>query len=255
MTILIIEDEVKTAKALAQLIVAAQPGAQIIASIQSVATAVSYLSNNTRPDLIFMDIQLADGLCFEIFKQVKIASPVVFCTAYDDYAIEAFKANGIDYILKPFSKQSILQAFEKVNQLQSFFQNPKNDLLSIEALLNRIEPRPDKKSFLVFKNNKYVTIATENIAFFYIRNELPTITTFDGLEYPISQSLDEVHKLLPGTFFFRLNRQYLINFNAIKEVEHYFARKLLIKLTIPSPDQLLIGKDKATTFLDWLENR
>jgi two-component system response regulator LytT len=255
MTILIIEDEVKTAKALARLIVAVQPGAQIIASIQSVATAISFLTTNTRPDLIFMDIQLADGLCFEIFKEVKIESPVIFCTAYDDYAIDAFKANGIDYILKPFLKENILQAFDKVSKLQSFFQSPKNDLPGIEALLNRLDNKQDKKSFLVFKNNKYITIATENIAFFYIRNETPTITTFDLQEYPISQSLDEVHKLLSASQFFRLSRQYLINFNALKEVEHYFARKLLIRLIIPSPDQLLIGKDKATAFLDWLENR
>ena len=255
MNILIIEDEVKTAKALAQTITTIQPNAVIISSIQSVAKAVSYLKENSSPDLIFMDIQLADGLCFEIFKEVKIVSPVVFCTAYDDYAIEAFKTNGIDYILKPFSKDSILQAFEKVNRLQSFFQNPKNDLLSIEALLNRIGSPNEKKSFLVFKNNKYITVATENIAFFYIRNEAPTLVTFEQLEYPLAQPLDETHKLLSAKQFFRLNRQYLINFTAVKEVEHYFARKLLVKLTIPTPEQLLIGKDKVTQFLEWLENR
>src|SRR5260221_13062834 len=131
MRILIIEDEVKTAKALGQIIITVKPGAHIVAAIQSVVSAVDYLSRNERPDLIFMDIQLADGLCFEIFKAVKILSPVVFCTAYDDYAIEAFKSNGIDYILKPFSKDTILAAFEKVDKLQSFFNDPKNDLLNI----------------------------------------------------------------------------------------------------------------------------
>jgi two-component system response regulator LytT len=236
MNILIIEDEVKTAKALAQLIVAVQPDAKIIASIQSVVSAVSYLAANNRPDMIFMDIQLADGLCFEIFKQVKIQSPVVFCTAYDQYAIEAFKSNGIDYILKPFSKDSLLKAFEKVNLLQSFFQNPNNDLLQIEALLNRMSVPVEKKSFLVFKNNKYTTIATANIAYFYIRNEIATMVTFDGQEYSISQSLDEVHKLLAEKQFFRLNRQYLINFSAVNEVEHYFSRKLLVKLLLPTAD-------------------
>ncbi|WP_426670144.1 LytR/AlgR family response regulator transcription factor [Mucilaginibacter sp. McL0603] len=255
MNILIIEDEVKIARALAQLIVNVQPEAKIVASKQSISGAVLYLTTNNRPDLIFMDIQLADGLCFEIFKEVKIVSPVVFCTAYDDYAIEAFKSNGIDYILKPFSKETILKTFEKVNKFQSFFQNPKNDLLNIEALLNRISVPVEKKSFLVFKNNRYITIASENIAFFYIRNEIPTIVTFDEKEYGITQSLDEVRNLVSDKQFFRLNRQYLINFAAVKEVEHYFSRKLLVKLVIPTSEQLIVGKDKATIFLGWLEKR
>ncbi|MDB4903948.1 MAG: two component transcriptional regulator, LytTR family [Mucilaginibacter sp.] len=255
MNILIIEDEVKIARALAQLIVNVQPEAKIVASKQSVSGAVLYLTTNNRPDLIFMDIQLADGLCFEIFKEVKIVSPVVFCTAYDYYAIEAFKSNGIDYILKPFSKETILKTFEKVSKFQSFFQNPKNDLLNIEALLSRISVPVEKKSFLVFKNNSYITIATENIAFFYIRNEIHTIVTFDEKEYGITQSLDEVHNLVSDKQFFRLNRQYLINFAAVKEVEHYFSRKLLVKLVISTSAQLIVGKDKATIFLGWLEKR
>ena len=107
MTIIIIEDEVKTAKALGQLILSIRPDAQILSYIQSIDGAVSYLLENDHPDLIFMDIQLADGLCFEIFKNVEVLSPVIFCTAFDDYAIEAFKSNGVDYVLKPFSRESI----------------------------------------------------------------------------------------------------------------------------------------------------
>lgn len=255
MNVLIIEDEIKTAKALARLITAVKPEAKIIASIQSVETAVYYLSSNSAPDLIFMDIQLADGLSFEIFKQVKIVSPVVFCTAYDDYAIEAFKVNGIDYVLKPIAEENIRAAFEKVHGLKNFFQTHQEEAQNIEALINRMEENNGKKSFLVFKNSKYLIIPTETIAFFYIRNETPTITNFDGEEYSITQSLDEVSHLLPVKQFFRLNRQYLINFKAVKEVEHYFARKLLVRLTIAAPDKLLVGKDKVTAFLSWLENR
>lgn len=255
MNIIIIEDEVKTAKALAQLIIAAEPGAKIAASIQSIETAVRYLSENESPDLIFMDIQLADGLCFKIFKRVKISVPVIFCTAFDDYAIEAFKANGIDYILKPFSQETIVSAFEKVHRLKNFFQVNKNAMPDFGALLNRMEEDNSKKSFLVFKHNKYITIPTDSIAFFYIRNETPTLVTFDQQEYGISQSLDDVHKLLSAKQFFRLNRQYLINFSAVKEVEPYFARKLFVNLTIRSPEKLLVGKDKVTLFLNWLENR
>lgn len=124
-----------------------------------------------------------------------------------------------------------------------------------EYLLTRTGENKGKSSFLVFKNNKYQTVLTENIALFCIKNETPTIITFDKAEYQITQSLDEVHKLLSPTQFFRINRQYLINFSAIREAEHYFSRKLILKLTIPTEEKLLVGKEKATTFLSWLENR
>ncbi len=255
MNIVIIEDEVKTARALALLITGIKPGARIAASIQSIATAVSYLLANPAHDLIFMDVQLADGLCFEIFKEVKVNSPVIFCTAYNDYALDAFKANGIDYVLKPFTRETISAAFDKVQQLSSFFQTRQNPANDLEALLSRVVEDGGKKSFLVFINNKYITVSTENIAFFYIRNDVPTIVTFDQQEYGISQALDEIHRSLSSKQFFRLNRQYLISFRAVKEVEHYFARKLFVKLVIPTVDKLLIGKDKVTAFLNWLDER
>jgi len=255
MTIIIIEDEVKTAKALGQLILSIRPDAQILSYIQSIDGAVSYLLENDQPDLIFMDIQLADGLCFEIFKNVEVLSPVIFCTAFDEYAIEAFKSNGIDYVLKPFSRESIAQAIKKAGELKNFFQRNKKAMPDFEYLLTKTGENTGKSSFLVFKNNKYQTVHTENIAFFYIKNETPTIMSFDKTEYQITQSLDEVHKLLSPTQFFRINRQYLVNFSAIKEAEHYFSRKLIIKLKIPTEEKLLVGKEKATAFLSWLENR
>lgn len=255
MTIIIIEDEVKTAKALGQLILSIRPDAQILSYIQSIDGAVSYLLENDHPDLIFMDIQLADGLCFEIFKNVEVLSPVIFCTAFDDYAIEAFKSNGVDYVLKPFSRESIASAIKKVGELKNFFQRNKKMMPDFEYLLTRTGENTGKSSFLVFKNNKYQTVLTENIAFFYIKNETPTIMSFDKTEYQITQSLDEVHKLLSPTQFFRINRQYLVNFSAIREAEHYFSRKLIIKLIIPTEEKLLVGKEKATAFLSWLENR
>ncbi|HEY0174868.1 MAG TPA: LytTR family DNA-binding domain-containing protein [Pedobacter sp.] len=255
MNILIIEDEIKTAKALANMIISVKPRAKVMASIQSVETAVRYLSENPAPDLIFMDVQLADGLCFDIFRQVKIVSPVVFCTAYNDYAIEAFKSNGIDYVLKPFSLETIRAAFEKVESIKNFFQIHQNEISDLEILINKIGENDGKRSFLVFKNNKYIIVPTDSIAFFYIKDEVPTIVSFDQQEFSISQSLDEVSGLLSPKQFFRLNRQYLISFKSVLEVEHYFARKLFVKLTIPSPDKLLVGKDKVTAFLSWLENR
>jgi two-component system response regulator LytT len=253
MKILIIEDELKAAKSLANLIVKIRPAAKIVAQLQSIESVLDYFSKNEGPDLIFMDIQLSDGLSFEIFKSVKIHCPIVFCTAYGEYAMEAIKANGIDYLLKPFSEEDLREAFVKVESFKNFFQQ--NTQPDLDGLLKRIGLDEGKKSFLVFKNNKYSTVQTDQIAFIYIRNETPTIMTFQQQEYAIDQSLDHVQDLLSPKQFFRLNRQYLINFTAIKEVEHYFARKLFVKLVIPSPDKLLIGKEKTSGFLSWLENR
>jgi two-component system response regulator LytT len=254
MRILIIEDELKTARALTQLIAAIEPAADMLAPIQSVEDAVAFLREHAAPDLIFMDVQLADGQCFEIFKAVIVNSPVIFCTAFDDYMMDAFKANGVDYILKPFSRESISAALTKVRQLKNFFHSRSNGADAIELLLAGLGQR-GKKGFLVFKNNKYLTVPTEKIAFFYIRNEMTIITTLEEKEFPITQSLEEVCRQVDGRDFFRLNRQYLIGFKAIKEVEHYFARKLQIHLNINSPEKLLVGKDKTTLFLNWLSNR
>lgn len=253
MKIIIIEDELKAAKSLANLIVKLRPAAVIVAQLQSIESAVDYLSENEGPDLIFMDIQLSDGLSFEIFKSVKILCPVIFCTAYGEYAMDAIKANGIDYLLKPFSKEELNDALGKVENFKNFFQQHTRP--DLDDLLKRIGLDEGKKSFLVFKNNKYTTIQTDQIAFIYIRNDSSSIMTFQEQEYAISQSLDQVQALLSAKQFYRLNRQYLINFSAVKEVEHYFDRKLFVKLVIPSPDKLLIGKEKTSGFLSWLENR
>lgn len=253
MKIIIIEDELKAAKSLANMISKLRPAATVTAQLQSIESAISYFSEHEQPDLIFMDIQLSDGLSFEILKSVKIQCPIIFCTAYGEYSMDAIKANGIDYLLKPFSKEELNAAFEKVESFKNFFQQHSQP--DLDGLLKKIGLDEGKKSFLVFKNNKYITIQTELIAFIYIRNDSATLMTFQGQEYAITQSMDQVQSLLSSKQFFRLNRQYLINFSAIKEVEHYFDRKLFVNLVIPSPDKLLIGKEKTSSFLSWLENR
>lgn len=253
MNILIIEDELKAAKSLVTMVKAVRPASVIVSQLQSVESAIKYLSENEMPSLIFMDIQLADGISFDIFKRVAICCPVIFCTAYNEYSLEAFKANGIDYILKPFSREDIEIAFEKVEQLKNYFQQ--NLVPDIGNLLNRLEPQLGKKSFLVFKHNKYITIQTDTIAYFYIKHEMVHIVCLDKQEYPVNQSLEQIFSLLSPCMFYRLNRQYIINFNAIKEIEPYFARKLYVKLNIPTEERLLVNKEKSSSFLHWMENR
>lgn len=253
MKIIIIEDEIKAAKSLENLILKLRPSIQILAKLQSIDAAIDYLSTHEMPDLIFMDIQLSDGLCFEIFKSVTVTCPIVFCTAFGEYALDAIKANGVDYILKPFAEDDLRTAFERVDNLKNFFQQ--HSTTGLDDLLQKIDRAEGKKSFLVFKNNKYTTVQTEQIAFIYIQYSSPSIVTFQGDEYSINQSLDQVQGQLSAKQFFRLNRQYLINFSAVKEVEHYFARKLFVRLKVSTPDKLLIGKEKTALFLQWLENR
>ena len=253
MKIVIIEDEIKAAKSLAAMIAAVKPTATVVASLQSIESAVNYFTANEQPDLAFMDIQLSDGLCFEIFSAVDLKCPIIFCTAFNEYAMEAIKANGIDYILKPFSKDEIQKAFDKVDQFKNFFQQ--NTQPDLNRLLAKAGLTKGKESFLVFKDNKYITVPTDQIAFFYIRYDTTTIMTFKGEPYPLTQSLETVQDQLSERQFYRLNRQYLVNFKAIKEVEHYSARKLFVKLVVSTPDELLIGKEKTTAFLEWMGER
>jgi len=253
MNIVIIEDELRTAKSLENIILNIRPDAKITGQYQSVERSVEALSNGPQPDLIFMDIQLADGMSFEIFKSVKIISPVVFCTAFDEYSLEAFKRNGVDYVLKPFSKEDIQKAFVKVDELKNFFQQ--KVVPDLGDLLSKLSSPAGKTSFLVFKNQKYTTVHTDNIAFFYIRNDSTSMMCFDKQEYAINQSLDQITNSVSPKQFFRVNRQYLVNFKAIKEVEHYFLRKLYVKLVVETSDKLLINKEKSSTFLSWMEDR
>lgn len=253
MNIIIVEDELKTAQSLERIIATLKPEANVTGRYQSVEDTVSALSKKGMPDLIFMDVQLADGLCFEIFKAIDVTCPVVFCTAFDEYALKAFKNNGIDYVLKPFSKEDIENAFKKVDELQNFFQQHKS--VDIENLLSRLNTPKGKTSFLVFMNQKYKTIHIDDIAFFYIRHDATWIMGFDKQQYPINQSLDQLTQAVSPGQFFRLNRQYLVNFKAVKEVEPYFMRKLYVRLTIETPDKLLVNKEKSGSFLAWLENR
>ena len=255
MNILVIEDELKTARALIKLIAAVRPESKIDGPLQRVSSAVEFLSSRLSPDLIFMDIQLADGLSFSIFEKVKVEAPVIFCTAFDEYALQAFKANGVDYILKPFSEDAINTAFEKLGKIGSALGKKAVPASLIAQLLQANQPKAEKQSFLVFKGGSYKTVPVSDIAYFFVRNEQTTLVTLESEMFGIDQSLEDTANQVSGKGFFKLNRQYLIAFKAIKEVEHYFARKLLVKLTVQTEEKLLVGKDKTTALLQWLAER
>lgn len=250
MKIVIVEDEIKTANALAKVISLIVPEAEIVATLQSVTAARAWFKKYSIPDLTFMDVQLSDGLCFDIFEKVEITCPVVFCTAYDEYAIEGFKANGIDYILKPFSEETIKRTFQKIKNLENHFQQ--KTFSSSNGIQHAI-PTGGKTSFLVFKNNRYTVIPIQKIAYFFIKNELPALFTFTGETFFINQSLDTIASQLPSGSFYRITRQYLVNFEAIGEIEQWFSRKLYIHLKVPVADKIIINKNNTTPFLQWMD--
>jgi two-component system, LytTR family, response regulator LytT len=257
MKVLIIEDEPITARELKFTLRKLDKNIEILDTVDSIETALEFLKE-MQPDLIFSDIHLADGNCFDIYRQIDIQCPIVFCTAYDDYAIEAFKTNGIAYILKPFDEQSVGDALEKVKRFTHLGQaiNNENTGIDMGALAKLLSLKTDfKSSFLVSKAGKLIPVDISNVAFFYIKNELVMLYTIKGDTYVTDYSLDKLEKEVNPHDFYRANRQFLINRRIVKEVEQYFARKLLVKTHTVAPEHIVISKAKATDFTKWLDNK
>ena len=249
MKILIIEDEIKTAKSLAKSIQALDATAEILDILQSIKSAVTWFQTHESPDLVFMDIQLADGLSFEIFEETKISSPIIFCTAFNEYAIQAFKNNGIDYILKPFHKNDVETALNKIKNLKDYFQKKEETINTISDVLKSFND-DTKKNFLVYSRNAYVNIATPSIAYFYKSLTGIHLVTDDKTKYAVNESLNEIHRMVGKKNFFRINRQYLLAFKSITEVQHYFDRKLIVNINQPTEEKLIVGREKASEFLE-----
>lgn len=249
MKVIIIEDEIFTAEDLRDDLQAINPAIEVLAILPTVKESIQYFSQNHDYDLIFSDIQLGDGQSFDIFKQVSVAAPIVFCTAYDQYALDAFKVNGIDYILKPFDKNSIAEALNRhqflKEKLQSSAVNYENILALLKPQTNRVQ------SLIVHQADKIFPLSVAEIALVFLKNQIIHLHTFAGKEYHIYQILDELEQKLNPQFY-RVNRQFLVNRKAINDVSQYFGRKLLLNLSINFSEQLTITKEKRSHFLDWL---
>jgi DNA-binding LytR/AlgR family response regulator len=250
--VVIIEDEEFTAKDLADTIKKIDSDIKIVTILASVEEALDYFKSNDDFDLVFSDIQLPDGLSFDIYKAVKINVPVIFCTAYDQYALNAFEVNGIDYLLKPFNKASVAKALDKYVALTSRNKTPDSNF---ENLIQKLEQKFNRKSnsIIVHKGDKILPIELNQIALFYIEDEYVFALTFDSKKYLLSQKLDELENLC-GNDFFRANRQHLVNRKSIIDASKYFNRKILVNVKVDYPEQILVGKLKVTSFLQWLTN-
>jgi DNA-binding LytR/AlgR family response regulator len=252
--ILIIEDEIKTAKELKTLIENLRDDMTVVATVPSVKAAVSWLKQNEMPSLIFSDIQLADGLSFEVFRQVEVDVPIIFCTAYDEYAIQAFDANGIDYLLKPIDEEKLLRG---LNKYDKYLPQNKHESIAYSDRLNKLltqMERSYKNSLLIHFQEKIIPVKTADIAFIHSESGIVTIHTVDRQRFYTNHTLESLESMLNPAVFFKANRQFIINRNAIVNIEHYFTRRLIVKLRQETPESIIVSKNKASDFLKWVES-
>ncbi|HKZ37552.1 MAG TPA: LytTR family DNA-binding domain-containing protein [Chryseolinea sp.] len=255
MNVIIIEDEVQSAWDIQHCIKKLRPDFAVNTILDSVETSVEWLLTHEHPDLIISDIRLGDGLSFEIFKRIALECPVIFCTAYDEYAIQAFRSNGIAYVLKPVSESALEESLRKIESLARTFSRSVDTAL-IDSLRLAIEAKSKYRStLLVSYRNEMIPVRVEDIAFFAIEEDCTILRTARGKKYRISETLEHIESSVDPKNFFRANRQYLVAHGAITKIEHFHARKLLLELSLPYMEPVIVSKAKATEFLLWMENR
>lgn len=248
--ILILEDEKLNSERIKRLILKIRPNAEIVGVLASVKTTVSWLSENQSPDLIMMDVQLADGMSFEIFNLAEVNCPIIFTTAYDEYAVKAFKYNSIDYLLKPIEKDELEAAIVK---FENSLQTSSNPQPKIEELLAYMQPKEYRNRFLIPYRDGYRKINVEDIAYFYSNMNVNYATLFNGEEVVVSQTLETLEQELDPKNFFRANRQYIIHVNSIENVHNFFNGKLKLKIKCSKDEDILVSRTKASFFKLWLD--
>lgn len=249
MKIIIIEDEKPAANRLIKLLEPHFPGTLPVANIDSVTRAVSWFGQNPEPDLIFCDIQLADGISFEIFEKVKLSTSVIFTTAFDQYAIKAFQVNAIDYLLKPIDPEELAKAVEKFKNRQL---KPTLDFEMLKGLLQQ-EKKTFKSRFLVRFGEKIQSIPIEEAAFFLSEERVTFLQTKEGKKFVLDSTLEQVEASVDPAHFFRINRKYLIRVDAVDEVFTYSNSRLKVKLKNCPDNDILISREKVAEFKSWLD--
>ncbi|MBU2915804.1 MULTISPECIES: LytR/AlgR family response regulator transcription factor [Reichenbachiella] len=259
MKVLIIEDEQFAQDELKRLLAETSFDVEIIDCFESIEETVEWYEDNEDPDLIFMDIQLSDGLSFEIFQQTTVSCPIVFTTAFENYAIRAFKVNSIDYLLKPIEKDDLEAALKKYADLNDNKSEEEEGsvALSIDQVQQLLklsdEQRDYKKRFIIKSGDRLRHVSVEDIAYFYAEDDYTYLVSKEGAKFIISFKLDELVKQLDPSDFFRLSRKYIANIHSIKLVNKYFNSRLEVILQPETKDQILISRVRVPEFLNWLE--
>lgn len=250
MNVLIIEDEELAAWGLISKLQRLDPGITILATLDTVKAAVDWFRHHPAPDLAFFDIQLADGLSFEIFEQVKVPCPIIFTTAYDAYALRAFKVNSVDYLLKPVAQEDLAQAFSKLRQLRG---PAAIDVGTLQQMMLALKPRQYKTRFMVKIGDHLSAIAAGEIDFFFGENKIVWLRHCNGRKYPVDYTLEQLEEMLDPEQFFRLNRQYIATLPVIRDVVSYSNSRLKVSLKDPmGSDEVLISREKVEAFKAWM---
>jgi DNA-binding LytR/AlgR family response regulator len=247
--VLLIEDEQPAAKRLSKMITEIASDFEIIQVCDSIESAVSFLKIAALPDLIFLDIQLGDGISFEIFKQIEVACPVIFTTAYDEYIFRAFELNSIDYLMKPIHKEELARSVDKFRKLN---QAQKSDWQFISSLLQK-ENAAYKQRFLVSSGANLITVKTTEVAYFYSVERSTFLTSTQGKSYALDFSLDKLEEMLSPKEFFRVNRQFLVSLSAIKKINVLSKSRMKIILEPLSNDEVFVSNARAHEFRIWLD--
>lgn len=249
MKTLIVEDEVLAAQALSKLLGEVSPEAEVLGVIETIEESIEWIENNDMPDLIFMDIHLADGSSFSIFDRVDVTCPIIFTTAYDEYALKAFEVNSIAYLLKPINKKDLRQAMEKYKTLVV-------DRTQMKKFMTQMEPRQKqyRSCFLMPERDKLVPLLVSNIAYIYIESKTVRMVTYEHKNYYMNVTLDELMDMLNPELFFRANRQFIVARPAIKDISVWFGSKLSINLSVEVPEKIIISKAKVSEFKNWFLN-
>ncbi len=248
--ILIIEDELPAANRLKQLAAPLLPEALFLGPLDSITAAIEWIKKNPAPDLIFSDIQLADGLSFEIFKERAISAPIIFTTAYDQHAIKAFKLNSIDYLLKPLDGAELAQAIQKFKS-QQISSSP----LDIINLMHLIQPATNrfKSRFLIKYGEKIQSVQVEDVAFCFSADKTTFLQNHEGRRYIIDYTLDQLEEMLDPDAFFRLNRKFISGLQAIAEIHTYSNSRLKIRLHNCDDNDILVSREKVAALKEWLD--
>lgn len=255
--IVIIEDEPTIARHLRRILKELDKDITVLETLSSVSDSIKWLDQNMEScDLIFTDIRLSDGLSFEIYKQIKPSIPLIFITAYEEYALEAFQANGIHYVVKPFEKNDIQKAVEKYGMLTTSSQNLFNEekLMDLVGRLGSYNEANYKKAYLVHYQNKLIPIAVDSIAWFHTEQDIVYARTFENKTYIIDTTLERVFSEISPNNFFRANRQFIVNRNAIKDIDFYFHGRLILNVAPSAEEKIIVSKAKVPSLKNWMGN-
>jgi len=257
MKAVIVEDEIVAAQNLQRLIAQVNSDIEILAVLQSIEESVEWFSANPNPDLVFMDIHLSDGSSFSIFEKVKIQAPVIFTTAYDEYALKAFEVNSIDYLLKPINIKNLERAIEKFSRLGGTkcfdnAQQPSNeDMIANMLSMFQKEKTIYKSNFLIPHKDKFIPLSVNDIAYIFSENKIAKIVTFDNRTFYENDSLDKMQRQLDPSKFFRANRQFIISHDAVKDISVWFDSKLSVNLSVTVPEKIIISRTRVAEFKAW----